>query len=90
MSSLDQILHQRCVRWRSTASIDISVGEEGVIRDEKPSTIYKQKLASGELRPDENQRVVVNQMDNLYNLLIEYKHDRPKQNYFSKVSWISY
>ena len=40
----------------ATASIDISVGEEGVIRDEKPSTIYKQKLASGELRPDENQQ----------------------------------
>lgn len=50
-----------------------------------PSDFYKYKVATGVLHPDENQAVVVEHMQSLYNDLITYEHRSPSKSVFFKL-----
>lgn len=52
-----------------------------------PSDFYRYQVDTGVLHPDENQAVVVEHMQSLYNDLITYEHRSPSKSVFFKVEY---
>jgi len=54
--------------------------------DSGPLQLYERRLSTGELRPDENQLVVVQHLQKVSDELDSYKHQRESDGLFSGVS----
>jgi len=63
-------------------SVDAVNGTAGSAPDDKtvtgPIQLYEQRLSTGELRPDENQLTVVQQLQRLSDELDNYKHQQQR------------
>src|SRR6218665_45661 len=76
---------QDCFAYLLTGSCNKLLSTVSGICFNGPRDLYKYKLETGALHPDENQAAVVEHMQTLHDDLKPYQHKVPMAGFFAKV-----